>query len=473
VKIYKYILSLVFAGFILSLFLVNSLWLPLIFGLAAFLISIILIRQLDDFYRIKKGIEDDYKKLNDAENPKVEIKIIFNSITEENKKLKNILSSLISDSQDQNRFDESEFDLQKEKLLNAIKDLQNLGVNLPPDHDESTINFEYLNLLIISTSKYLSELNTEIKSLGNYFSEKSFIKNAVSPHSILKEIPVILGNTNQKYELLFSDVTVKQNIINKVKTDIEQKTNELKYAVDNQQRENTEIMEQLESLTTSLYENTKYAQTANGMSKSILSNVEKNKALISKIVDSFNSITSFIEDVFNSVHYLSQDFDKMTEIIDVINDITEQINLLSLNASIEAARAGAEGRGFAVVADEVRKLADRTKRATLDIDSIIKLIGNKTNEVIRNIEKEKSNVTDQKSFITNEITHLNELTDSSEKMAEIISKYSSASEKPIALSEQIKFTMEMKEMANNDTIQKLNDLANVTAISSPENILEE
>ncbi|MBP7737792.1 MAG: methyl-accepting chemotaxis protein [Spirochaetes bacterium] len=64
---------------------------------------------------------------------------------------------------------------------------------------------------------------------------------------------------------------------------------------------------------------------------------------------------------------------EMTNIIEIINGISEQVNLLSLNAAIEAARAGDAGRGFAVVADEISKLADQTATSLKDIDTLIRV----------------------------------------------------------------------------------------------------
>jgi methyl-accepting chemotaxis protein len=86
-----------------------------------------------------------------------------------------------------------------------------------------------------------------------------------------------------------------------------------------------------------------------------------------------------------SISMITESSDKVAAIIEIINDISEKINLLSLNAAIEAARAGDAGRGFAVVADEISKLADQTASSIGDIASLIKNNNDEINTGMRNV----------------------------------------------------------------------------------------
>ena len=103
-----------------------------------------------------------------------------------------------------------------------------------------------------------------------------------------------------------------------------------------------------------------------------------------KIMDDFNNEINDITSDFNS---LKKEIASISQILQIIKSISEQSNLLGLNASIESARAGEMGKGFGVVASEIRKLADSTKASSLGIEKIIKGIENSTTNILEKVYK--------------------------------------------------------------------------------------
>lgn len=120
----------------------------------------------------------------------------------------------------------------------------------------------------------------------------------------------------------------------------------------------------------------RYLENTKKVQESALESVED----LNLRVNESNRVSFKITEEINSLNY---EVKNIRNIINIIADISEQINLLSLNAAIEAARAGDAGKGFAVVANEIKKLADQTKRSSIKIHDIINNVKIKTELVVK------------------------------------------------------------------------------------------
>jgi len=123
-------------------------------------------------------------------------------------------------------------------------------------------------------------------------------------------------------------------------------------------------------------------------------NLQELQANVLDIVGKIQYNAQIEEDIASHLNQLTNDAQKISDVLGIIEDIADKTNLLALNAAIEAARAGEHGRGFAVVADEVRKLAESTQKAIgeiyANISVIIQSITDASNQMNQNVQKTRA-----------------------------------------------------------------------------------
>jgi methyl-accepting chemotaxis protein len=198
-----------------------------------------------------------------------------------------------------------------------------------------------------------------------------------------------LGNVVDSVNYMLDNFTRVLERVRKSAIDVAGNANEILVSSEDmsagatqQDQEITNTSSAVEELTVSMKQVSNNAEASAEAARRALDAAEQGNRAVRDTLEGMQRIRASVQASAKKIKTLGDRSLEISEIINVINDITEQTNLLALNAAIEAARAGEAGRGFAVVADEVRKLAEHSRTATKDIAALIKAIQAETNEAV-------------------------------------------------------------------------------------------
>ncbi|MFT4257534.1 MAG: methyl-accepting chemotaxis protein [Pseudoxanthomonas sp.] len=175
--------------------------------------------------------------------------------------------------------------------------------------------------------------------------------------------------------------------------------------------------------------------------------------VVRETIRGMDQIRDQIQETSKRIKRLGESSQEIGSVVELINDISEQTNILALNAAVQAASAGEAGRGFAVVADEVQRLAERTSNATRRIESLVQAIQADTNEAVSSMEQTTSEVVSGARLAEDAGTALGEIERVSSDLNQLIQNISGAAQQQSTAASDITRTMSVIRQITSQTSQ--------------------
>ncbi|MEB3359898.1 MAG: methyl-accepting chemotaxis protein [Synechococcales bacterium] len=215
----------------------------------------------------------------------------------------------------------------------------------------------------------------------------------------------------------------------------------------------TAALDQLEAMNAAIRNIAISAEQAESAVQQAARTVEAGDIAMNQTVEGIQAIRETVAETAKKVKHLGESSQKISTVVELISAFAAQTNMLALNASIEASRAGEEGRGFAVVAEEVRGLARKSAEATEEIRKLIANIQVETNEVVAAMETGTDKVVKGTRLVDATRQNLNQITAVSAQISQLVEAIAQSTIVQAQSAETVTHTMQgVAEIANKTSV---------------------
>ena len=188
----------------------------------------------------------------------------------------------------------------------------------------------------------------------------------------------------------------------------------------------THTLDSVEQMALSIQQVADSARLAAEVAHTASTTAEAGGVAMNRTVQSILTLQGTVANTAKKMERLNDSSQQISKVVSLLNQITMQINVLAINAGVEASRAGEEGRGFAVVAEQVGQLATRSATATEEIEQLVQNIQSETSEVVRAMETGTSQVVEGTHLIEDTQKKLGQILKVSHQMNQLVQSISSA-----------------------------------------------
>jgi len=279
-----------------------------------------------------------------------------------------------------------------------------------------------------------------------------------------------LNYTTEEFRKLVSRIIAAVEQMGHATKDAEEISKGLLEATQKQAHEIETAGEAVQLITKSIKEVDSSAARSAEVARRTLAVTEQGAQAVRNTISGMDGIREQIQDTSKRIKRLGESSQEIGEIVDLISDITEQTNVLALNAAIQAAAAGEAGRGFSVVAEEVQRLAERSGEATKQIGALVKTIQGDTHDAVAAMEKSTLGVVEGAKLSDVAGQSLREIEQVSNELAALINSISTSTQVQTDMASEVANVMEdilkITVQTTEGTRLTANSIAQLTGLTS-------